>query len=213
MPLELQPKVLRVLQEKEVHRVGGGASVRVNARVVAATNCDLREQVRDRRFRQDLFYRLNVVQIHLDPLRERPEDVGPLAEHFVEKICSREDVELKRLGQGVIEHLASLDWPGNARELEHAVERAIALSGTRRQLDLYDFAPYNEVAPLCGTEESARGSSSGSIDFETVVGRLERALIGDALQRTDGNKAKAAELLGLKRSTLISKAKALALCV
>lgn len=213
MPVELQPKVLRALQEREVLKIGGSSPIKIDARIIAATNCDLRDQIEQRRFRQDLYYRLNVVQIHLDPLRERPEDIGLLVDHFVEKICRREDLPPKRLACGVIQHLQAQIWPGNIRELEHAVERAIALSGSRSTLDLYDFAPYTDVAPLRGCDSASLcANGNASLNFEAIVGRLERALIGSALKRADGNKAKAAELLGLKRSTLISKAKALAVC-
>ena len=213
MPLGLQPKVLRALQEREVLKIGGSSPIKVDARIIAATNCDLHAEIAQRRFRQDLYYRLNVVQIHLDPLRERPEDVGPLVDHFVEKICRREDLPSKRLAWGVIEHLTTQIWPGNIRELEHSVERAIALSGARSTLDLYDFAPYADVTPLRGCDSTSLcADRNESLNFEAIIGRLERALIGSALKRAEGNKAKAAELLGLKRSTLISKAKALTLC-
>jgi transcriptional regulator with GAF, ATPase, and Fis domain len=211
-PLELQAKILRVLQEKEIQKVGSSTSAKVDVRVLAATNRDLREEMNCGKFRHDLFFRLRVVPLHIPALRERPEDVPPLVDHFLEKICRRERIGPKRIEPGVVSHLAEQPWPGNVRELEHSIERAIALSGERDVLDLWDFPPFCEVLPLRPYTGLLEGAASERIDLEQTIAKLERALIDRALQRSQGNKARAAEMLGLKRSTLVSKVRALQLC-
>jgi transcriptional regulator with GAF, ATPase, and Fis domain len=211
-PLELQAKILRVLQEKEIQKVGSSAPSKVDVRVLAATNRDLREEMNSGRFRHDLYFRLRVVPLHIPALRERPEDVAPLVDHFLEKICKRERIASKRIEPGVVAHLAEQPWPGNVRELEHSIERAIALSGEREVLDLWDFPPFCEVVPLRPYAALSEEAADERIDLESTIAKLERALIDRALQRSQGNKARAAELLGLKRSTLVSKVRALQVC-
>jgi transcriptional regulator with GAF, ATPase, and Fis domain len=208
-PPELQAKILRVLQEKEIQKIGSSTSMKVDARVLAATNRDLREDISAGRFRQDLFFRLRVIPLHIPPLRERPEDVPALVDHFLAKICRREHIGRKAVEPGVIAHLAEQPWPGNVRELEHAIERAIALSGDRESLDLWDFPPFCEVVPLRPAARAAEDGAGESIDLEHTIAKLERALIDRALQVSRGNKARAAQMLGLKRSTLVSKVRAL----
>ena len=206
---ELQAKILRVLQEKEIQRIGSSAPMKVDVRVLAATNRDLREDIGSGRFRQDLFFRLRVIPLHIPPLRERSEDIPSLVDHFLEKICRREHIGRKAVEPGVIAHLAEQPWPGNVRELEHAIERAIALSGDRDSLDLWDFPPFCEVVPLRPKAMVAEDGAGETIDLEHTVAKLEKALIGRAMQVARGNKARAAQLLGLKRSTLVSKVRAL----
>jgi transcriptional regulator with GAF, ATPase, and Fis domain len=208
-PLELQAKILRVLQEKEIQKVGSSAAAKVDVRVLAATNRDLRGEMSAGRFRHDLFFRLRVIPLHIPPLRERPEDIPALVDHFLEKICRRERIGLKRVESGVIAHLAEQPWPGNVRELEHAIERAIALTGDRESLDLWDFPPFCEVVPLRPCATVVEDGSHETIDLEQTIAKLERALIDRALQQSRGNKARAAQMLGLKRSTLVSKVRAL----
>src|SRR3954466_3698237 len=128
MPLELQPKLLRVLQEREFERLGSTQTVRVNARVVAATNQDLGQLVSKKLFRADLFYRLNVIPLFLPPLRERLQDIRPLAEFFVAKLCARLNKEIDTIPDEVVEVLKRHDWPGNIRELQNVIERAVVLS-------------------------------------------------------------------------------------
>jgi transcriptional regulator with GAF, ATPase, and Fis domain len=205
--LELQAKILRVLQEKEIQKVGSSAPMKVDVRVLAATNRDLREEMEAGRFRHDLFFRLRVVPLHIPPLRERAEDIPPLVDHFLEKICRREGIARKRVEPGVVAHLAEQPWPGNVRELEHAIERAIAMTGDREVLDLWDFPPFCEVVPLRPPALVAEDANE-TIDLEQTIAKLEKALIGRALQRSRGNKARAAQMLGLKRSTLVSKVRA-----
>jgi transcriptional regulator with GAF, ATPase, and Fis domain len=210
MPLELQAKILRVLQEREFHRIGRTSPIRVETRVIAATNRDLEQEMASGRFRQDLYFRLRVIPLHIPPLRERTEDIPTLVDHFVEKVCRREGLGAKGLAPGVSEHLAEQSWPGNVRELEHCIERAVALSGERETLDLRDFPPFCDLVPsLAPLHPDVPGNT---IDLAGIVGRLEKALIDLALQRSRGNKALAAQMLGLKRSTLVSKVKALQMC-
>jgi transcriptional regulator with GAF, ATPase, and Fis domain len=207
-PPELQAKILRVLQEKEIQKIGSSTPQKVDVRVLAATNRDLREEMSAGRFRHDLFFRLRVIPLHIPPLRERPEDIPPLVDHFLEKICRREGIGRKRVEPGVTAHLAEQPWPGNVRELEHALERAIALTGEREVLDMWDFPPFCEVVPLRPYAAVAEDASE-TINLEQTIAKLERALIDRALQRSCGNKARAAQMLGLKRSTLVSKVRAL----
>jgi DNA-binding NtrC family response regulator len=207
MPLDLQAKLLRVLQEREFQRLGSSETVRVDVRVIAATNTDLAERIRQGRFREDLYYRLNVVPMHVPPLRDRLDDIALLANHFIEKICRQEDIPLKMAPPETFERLRRHDWPGNVRQLENSVEMAIVLSGDRRTLLAGDF-PLPVVA-------SARRRASGcmpvialpdsGLDFEATVSRIERSILDQALARTRGNKKQAADMLGLKRTTLAAK--------
>jgi DNA-binding NtrC family response regulator len=204
LPLEIQTKLLRVLQEREFQRVGSSETVRVDVRLIAATNVDLVQRIRERRFREDLYYRLNVVPIAAPPLRERLEDIPLLAHHFVEKICRQEQIPIRRLSPETLERLKSCPWPGNVRQLENVVEMAIALSGTREVLYPSDFP-----LPTQSLSSIAPGSAIATTDFEQTVGRIERQILEDALKKAGGNKTVAAEMLGLKRTTLAAKLKSL----
>jgi len=211
MQLDLQAKLLRVLQERELQRLGSSETVRLNVRVVAASNSDLGERVRQGRFREDLYYRLNVVPIRMPPLRERPEDVPLLAKHFVEKICTQEGIEMKEISRAALDRLTNYCWPGNVRQLENAVEMAVALNGEATILYPGDFplpAPALFKAPP-GTVPSVRVPEHG-LDFERTVSEIERNILEQALARTGGNKKQAAEMLRLKRTTLSAKLKSLA---
>jgi DNA-binding NtrC family response regulator len=216
LPLEAQAKILRVLQEQEFQRVGSSETVRVDVRVIAASNVDLEQAVRERRFREDLYYRLNVVPIHLPPLRERRDDIPPLLHHFLDKIRAAENAEPKQVSDEAIEWLQQLPWPGNIRQLEHAVQMAFALSGDRRVLTTNDFLVRRPVsserprdvglslpAPLIQLPQEG-------LDFDEVVGSFELSLLNQALAASGGNKARAADLLKIKRTTLLAKIKSLA---
>jgi transcriptional regulator with GAF, ATPase, and Fis domain len=205
LPLELQAKILRVLQEREIQRLGSSETVRLDIRVVAASNTDLAEAVRQRKFRQDLYYRLNVVPLRVPALRERLSDLPLLVDHFLEKICRHEQLAPKSITSDALDLLFGYHWPGNVRELEHLVEKAIALSGDRRILRASDFTLTAEPADEIDFAESLAGISSESFDFDSLMQRIERALLDKALKRTGGNKARAAEMLGMKRTTLVSK--------
>jgi DNA-binding NtrC family response regulator len=200
LPLEIQTKLLRVLQEREFQRVGSSETIRVDVRLIAATNVDLVQKIREGKFREDLYYRLNVVPIAAPPLRERLEDIPVLANHFVKKICQQEEIPLRRLSPETLERLKACPWPGNVRQLENVVEMAVALSGTREILYPSDF-------PL-PTEPAARVTIQTN-DFEQTVGRIERQILQEALKKSGGNKTAAAEMLGLKRTTLAAKLKSL----
>ncbi len=203
-PLELQPKLLRVLQEREIHRLGGGEPFPLDVRVIAATNADLWSRVHDGRFREDLYYRVNVFPIHLPPLRERREDIPLFIAHFLEKFCRRDGLAPKRLGPGAAAQLLNRPWPGNIRELENAVESAVIRSQERSQVEAADFPP---PRPLLPPTSLPPVPTSGPVDFRGLVNRFERDLILDALERAGGNKSQAAEILGLKRTTLLEKLK------
>ncbi|MFN7994737.1 MAG: sigma-54 dependent transcriptional regulator [Bryobacteraceae bacterium] len=211
MPIELQAKLLRVLQEREFQRLGSSETIRVDVRVVAATNVDLAECVQQGRFREDLYYRLNVVPIRMPALRERRGDIVALARHFVRKICRAENIPEKEICRDGLDHLLGYDWPGNVRQLENAVEQAIILSGDRNMLFAGDF-------PLSGgsIRKIADRAHSLSIqlpddglDFERTVDRIARSMIEQALQKTNGNKKAAADMLRLKRTTLAAKMRSL----
>lgn len=210
MPLDIQAKLLRVLQEREFQRVGSSETVRIDTRVVAATNVDLAEKVRLGKFREDLYYRLNVVPIVVPALRERLEDVPLLVQYFLEKVCKQEEIPVKQVARETLDRLMLCSWPGNVRQLENAVEMAIALSGDRRTLHPGDFS----LPPISQLREAATVPSlisvpEGGLDFEATIDRLERALIEQALRRTKGNKKQAADMLRLKRTTLTAKLKSL----
>jgi len=212
LPLELQAKLLRVVQEREVQRLGSSECIRLNVRVLAATNVDLEQAVAKRLFREDLYYRLNVVPLHVPPLRERSSDVRSLLEFFLDKVCAAEQVGRKRVLPNVIDRLAACPWPGNVRQLEHAVERAVVLSGDREWLEASDF---RALQPSATSYSQHSGSSSAvtvseeGLDFEDTVCRLEWSLIQQALVLSRGNKARAAELLRMKRTTLLARVRSL----
>jgi DNA-binding NtrC family response regulator len=211
LPLELQAKLLRVLQERELQRLGSSETTRLNVRVLAATNVALERAVEQRRFREDLYYRLNVVPLHIPPLRERTSDIPALVEHFMARVCQNEGLPLKRLGPGVLDRLRNHHWPGNVRQLEHAVETAVVLSGDRETLDISDFLVLRSAAPNSDAHASAGELivSGEGLDFEAAVSRLEWSLIQQALTLSRGNKAKAAELLRMKRTTLLARVRSL----
>lgn len=212
MPLPLQAKLLRVLQEREIQRVGSSETVRVDVRVIAASNVDLELAVAQKRLRQDLYYRLNVVPLKMPPLRNRISDVPELVEHFAAKFSDLEGTPEKCAAPDALEWLMTYPWPGNVRQLEHAVESAIALTGARRILHREDFNlthanPPAQLALLSDLDVPETG-----IDLEQLMTAIERTLLERALLKSGGNKARAADLLNLKRTTLVSKFKALQTC-
>jgi DNA-binding NtrC family response regulator len=212
MPFTLQAKLLRVIQEREFQRLGSSETVHVDVRVIAATHTDLAEMIEQGKFREDLYYRLNVVPIALPPLRERPSDVPPLARHFIDQICREENLARKEVSHETLSRLAEHDWPGNVRQLENAVEKAIVLSGERTVLFPGDFplpARRYPVAYQAGSQPMVAVPDQG-LDFERTVGNIELNILEQALRKTRGNKKLAAEMLGLKRTTLTAKLKSLA---
>src|SRR6476660_1287909 len=207
MSAALQMKLLRVLQEREFERVGDSKTTKVDVRVIAATNSDLQRMVADGQFREDLYYRLNVIPVHIPPLRERRDDIPLLVQHFLEKFRGGGPAALT-VSQEAMRRLMSYAWPGNVRQLENATERAVAFGGSRGQIEAADLPP--EVA---GAEPpSVSGSLAlpdDGMDLDAFVANIERELIQRSLERTGGNKGQAAKLLNLKRTTLVEKLKRL----
>jgi two-component system, NtrC family, response regulator AtoC len=204
MPMDLQIKLLRVLQEREFQRVGSATTIKVDVRIVAATNGDLLAAVEKGEFRSDLYYRLNVIPLRIPTLRQRRDDIPLLVAHFVKKFCTDQKLQPKRVSHEAIQYLMAYDWPGNVRQLENSIEMAVALSGDRDLLDLNDFPVVARTAtikePLPAIEIPGDG-----IHFNTVVSDLEKRLIIQSLEASGGNKKKAASLLHLKRTTFVEK--------
>jgi DNA-binding NtrC family response regulator len=227
MPFGAQVRLLRVLQEREVQPLGGGGPVKVEVRVIVATNQDLWKKVQEGHFREDLFYRLDVVPIFIPPLRERREEIPYLAQHFLNRKAKEHGLYPKALHPSVDPLLSALPWPGNVRQLENAIESAIVLSGTRPVLTRDDFkfildrvpdseAILSELPPPPQFYEPAYANagpayelSPDGIELNHVVAELEKKLILEALSVTRGNKKRAAEMLGIKRTTLLEKIKRL----
>ncbi|MBK9797549.1 MAG: sigma-54-dependent Fis family transcriptional regulator [Holophagaceae bacterium] len=230
MPLAAQVRLLRVVQEREVQPLGGGAPVKVDVRVITASNVDLWKKVQNGTFREDLFYRLEVVPITMPPLRARREEVPFLAQHFLNRKAREHGLYPKALHPSVDPLLMSLPWPGNVRQLENAIERAIVLSGTRPVLTREDFAFLAErmgevpaeAMPLVGSAPlpadafvSQPAAAFGmdlpaeGLDLNQVVSDMEKTLMLQSLAITRGNKKRAADLLGLKRTTFLEKMKRL----
>jgi DNA-binding NtrC family response regulator len=210
LPMDLQTKLLRVLQEREIQRLGSSETIKVDIRVVAATNCDLPRRIEQGKFREDLFYRLNVVPLEMPPLRRRTGDVPLLASHFVEGFCRSEGLPLKALLRETVDHLCEYSWPGNVRQLENAVEMAVALSDERRTLTPSDF-PFAAPLPARAAEGCAPLVSvpDCGLDFDRTVAIIERSILEQALRKTGGNKKAAADMLRLKRTTLSAKVRTL----
>ena len=200
MPLPLQAKLLRALQEGEVQRVGSDAPLTVDVRVLAATNRDLREEVARRRFREDLYFRLNVISLEVPPLRDRGEDIPVLAAHFLERFAGRNRKSIRGFSPQAVDSLLRYAWPGNVRELENAVERAVILCNgdliTRRELP----AAITEAASPEEASSAAVGALAG-----LPLDELERRAIGETLRCTGDNKSEAARQLGITRATLHNK--------
>ncbi|HLO68676.1 MAG TPA: sigma-54 dependent transcriptional regulator [Holophaga sp.] len=227
MPMGAQVRLLRVLQEREVQPLGGGGPVKVDVRVVAATNMDLWKRVQEGHFREDLFYRLEVVPITLPPLRARREEIPFLAQHFLNRKAKEHGLYPKALHPSVDSLLMALPWSGNVRQLENAIERAIVLSASRPVLTREDFTFLTERLPegpeivrdLPPVESFTLASAlapapsmdlpAEGVDLNQVVSDMEKKLMLQSLQVTRGNKKRAAELLGLKRTTFLEKMKRL----
>ena len=222
MPLELQAKLLRVLQEKEITRTGGNQTLHVDVRIVAATNQDLKKQVRQKAFREDLFYRLNVVPLELPPLRSRRDDIPDLVEHFLTRAQEEHRTQAAGVSPEAMQRLTSYSWPGNIRELENAMQRAALLS-PNVLLEAEDFEDLTEEGTSERSDSSLEGliakklkNSLAQMDFQEmdnlydmVLHQMERPLINIVLERTRGNQVRTAEILGINRNTLRKKIKTL----
>jgi two-component system response regulator PilR (NtrC family) len=199
IPPETQAKLLRVMQEREFMRLGGMETIKVDVRIIAATNCDLRTMVEDGKFREDLYYRLHVINIFLPPLRERREDIPVLAQHFLEKYGEENNKTGMELGPDALDLLVEYDWPGNVRELENVIERAVVLgSGVRVGADLIPehirAAPSFHIPKFVVPPEG--------ISFKDVITNVEKRLIESTLEAAGGVQKRAAELLRIKPTTL-----------
>lgn len=209
MPAVLQVKLLRILQEREFERIGDNQTVKVDVRVIAATNKAIKELVDKGEFREDLYYRLNVIPIHLPPLRERRSDIPVLTNYFLMKYCRINNFDIKRMTLPALRILQSYSWPGNIRQLENIIERMVVLNP-----DVSVFMPKDvpdEVKPDLPQEESSLNIPDEIPDegfsLTEAVRNVEKRLILKSLEKTDWNKQKAAELLKVKRTTLIEKIK------
>jgi two-component system nitrogen regulation response regulator GlnG len=219
MPLDLQTKLLRVLQEKEITRTGGNQPIPINVRIVAATNKILEKCVADKSFREDLYYRLNVLPLELPPLRDRTEDISLLVDFFIQKANSEFNSEISHCSDKAMEILVNHRWPGNIRELENTIQRACLLSqgNTLRASDFPHLEQNNdkETSEDCALEaliENKLRSSLAQRDiveindlYEMVLHQMERPLIQIILDKTRGNQVRAAEVLGINRNTLRKK--------
>jgi DNA-binding NtrC family response regulator len=211
MPMHLQMKLLRVLQEHEVERVGTSKRIKLNVRVISATNANIEDEVKRGAFREDLYYRLNVIPILLPPLRERREDIALLARHFLLKSCKEMNRPLMSISPAAMQALEAYDWPGNVREMENVIERSVALTDGEiiERSDL--------PASIGGTDDETvpglpcpRVTEDG-VDMVRIIEAIERRMIAEALELSDGVKARAADLLGINRTTLVEKIKRLTL--
>jgi DNA-binding NtrC family response regulator len=197
--LDLQTKLLRALQEREIERLGGVRTIQVDVRIVAATNVNLKDAVRVRAFREDLYYRLNVVPIHVPPLRERREDIGPLVEYFVRKIARECGRDVRGVSAGALEVLSRYDWPGNVRELENVLHRAVVL--TRSQVIHLQDVPLDVAMPGTG---SRVGEDTGP-PLRDALEQFERQYILRVLEGVGWNVSHAARRLGVHRNTVLTK--------
>ncbi len=197
LPLQLQPRLLRALQQGEIDKIGAARPVSVDVRLIAATHRDLEAMVREGTFREDLWYRLNVVPLEMPPLRRRREDIPLLAQHFLGKHAQRHGRPAPELAPDLVEHLERYAWPGNVRQLENVIERLVVLAraDTLHAEDL--------PAELRGSEKVFGGVRMELPDDGIVLDEVERELLREALERTGGNQSAAARYLGISRQTLI----------
>jgi len=207
MSLGLQTKLLRALQERAFERVGGNQTIKVDVRVIAATNSALQEMIKEGSFRADLYFRLNVIPITLPPLRDRREDIPLLVAHFLKKFAPDAPPQMS---QSAMRSLMAYPWPGNVRQLENAIERAVTLSGGRTEIDVTDLLPEMQDVPPPTATPYVDLPDEG-MDLSAYLSSLERDLIKRALDRTRGNRNKASEVLHIKRTTLVEKMKRLGL--
>jgi DNA-binding NtrC family response regulator len=204
MSLETQAKILRVLQDKRFMHLGGVQEVQVDVRIIAATNVDLREQVRQGKFRDDLYYRLNVITINLPPLRQRREDIPLLVEHFLKKFSAENDKIVRQVAPEAMRALLDYTWPGNVRELENVIERAVVLApGQMVGLDLMPDHIVGRGAPLHALEHRPDAS------LFDIIEDCERRIIVDMLERCNWNQTEASERFRIPLSTLNQKIKRL----
>ncbi len=200
MSLAMQVRLLRVLQEREITRVGGEEVIRVNVRVITATNRDLSGEIEAGRFRKDLFYRLNVVTLHIPPLRERKDDIPPLAEHFLKMFAEKNRKRVRGFTPQAMDRLLRYDWPGNVRELMNTVERGVVLTRS-------EYIDEGELTPILLEQPEGKSAMPGELPAGSSLEALEKATVLKTLEQTGGNKSEAARRLGITRRTLHQKLK------
>jgi two-component system, NtrC family, response regulator AtoC len=206
MTVPTQTKLLRVLQERKIERIGSNLPIKVDIRIIVATNKDLQKQVEQQKFRDDLYYRLNVINIHMPPLRDRKEDIPSLVEHFLAKHRYSATAQPAAISEEAIRRLMEYNWPGNVRELENVIERAVVLS--RGQIITSRELPFGDHDAVEGEEGEGEADAKGdSSFFKKSVAQFEKDLIMKALRDANGNRSKAAEMLGIYRRLLYAKIK------
>jgi two-component system response regulator PilR (NtrC family) len=200
MTLAMQVKLLRVLQERTVRPVGSTSEIAIDVRVIAATNRDLDKAVAENIFREDLYYRLNVIPVRVPPLRERPEDIPLLANHFLKKYASAANRSILRMNKDALDHLCGYEWPGNVRQLENTIERAVALEmSDELHIDLPSERPKARAAAagMSGVPAPGEAALPEGVGMETYVAGIERSLLQNALTQSNGVQTKAADVLGI----------------
>lgn len=204
LAMDLQVKLLRVLQEKEFERVGDNKTIKVDVRVIVTTNQDLEKAIAEKKFREDLYYRLNVISIYIPPLRERKEDLDSLIGHFVNLYSKENNKKINGIGEEACEILANYRWPGNIRELENIIERAVILD-TNSFIDTCDLPEIIINSSVVPEPHSKVNAAKEAVSLKNVLQEPERVYILKVLSEVDGNKKKAAEKLGVNRTTLYNK--------
>jgi len=195
--IDLQPKLLRALQEREIERVGGTETISVDVRIIATSNRNLEDAIEKHSFRQDLFYRLNVITIYVPPLRERKEDIPELANYFLKRFSKENGRNVDTISKKAMEHFMEYDWPGNVRELQNIIERAVVLAGDKKSLCLEDF----EFLKIKNRSEH----NISQVEPGITLAEIEKNIILKTLEHCGGNKTKAAEILGISVRTLRNK--------
>lgn len=206
MPMELQVKLLRVLQEKEFERVGGLKSIPFNARIICTTNKDIQRLINEGKFREDLYYRINVLELYIPPLRERKSDIPVLSKVFVQQLNEEFDLSVSEIDNDVMNLFYSYQWPGNVRELKHTIERACMMRGEGK-LTLSDFTFFQERISHARHIANYETIDISDLDLRIVKMKAEKKAIEKALELTNGNKVKTAKLLGIQRTVLYEKLK------
>jgi putative PEP-CTERM system response regulator len=204
LPLSLQAKLLRVLQEQRFNRVGGVENLEVDVRLIAATNADLEQKMRDGLFREDLYYRLNVIPIIIPPLRDRLEDIGPLTDYFIKKYAEKDKREIHGISEAARQILMAYDWPGNVRELENAIENAVVMCDNHI-IDADDLPPYLQGRRRTDSPLLQIINEQNDLSYREKLEACERELIRQALAEAGNNKTRAAEKLGFTLRTLRNK--------
>jgi DNA-binding NtrC family response regulator len=204
IPPAIQVKLLRVLQEREFDRVGGSSPVSVDVRVIAATKVDLKKKVSEGNFREDLFFRLNVIPIRVPPLRERREDIELLVNYFLDRFTSRMDKKGLKVDAEAMEYFLDYPWPGNVRELENCIERMVTLARGDR-LDVDSLPAEIRLSPDSISFADLEKLSKGEVSYNQIMEEVEKRLVNWALDEAGGNKSRAADMLGLKRTTFYDK--------